>query len=87
MQGLLNVIEKRRALRGISDKTIDPEVVRRLMTAATYAPSCFNKQPWRFVVAIGEAAREKVRAGLAEGNYWALKAPVYVLAATKPDLD
>jgi len=87
MHGMLEVIEKRRALRGISDKPIEPEVVRRLMTAATYAPSCFNKQPWRFVVADGDEARAKVRDGLAEGNYWAQKAPVFVLVATKPDLD
>lgn len=87
MSGLLEVIEKRRAYRGISEEPIAAEALKRIMTAATFAPSCFNKQPWRFVVAESEAARQKVRDNLVEGNYWAKKAPAYVLVATKPDLD
>ena len=87
MNGLLKEIETRRAYRGISDATIDAEVQDRIMTAATYAPSCSNKQPWRFIVANNAEAREKVQEGLLDGNYWAKKAPMFVLAATKPDLD
>ena len=87
MQGLLNEIETRRAYRGLSDAPIDAEVQDRIMTAATYAPSCSNKQPWRFIVANNEEARAKVHEGLLGGNYWAKKAPMFILAATKPDLD
>ena len=86
-QGLLEVIEKRRAYRGIIDREIDAEVRTRIMTAATYAPSCSNKQPWRFIVAADEPQRAKVREGLLGGNYWATQAPMYVLAVTKTDLD
>lgn len=87
MKGLLEVIEQRRAYRGISEKPIDQEVQDRVMTAATYAPSCSNKQPWRFIVAASQEARNKVQEGLLGGNYWAENAPLFVLAATKPDLD
>ncbi len=87
MKGLLKEIEVRRAYRGVTDKAISQEVQDRIMTAATYAPSCSNKQPWRFIVANNEEARSMVREGLMGGNYWAKKAPMYVLAATKPDLD
>jgi len=87
MTNLLKVIEKRRAYRGISETPIEEDVLDRLITAATYAPSCANKQPWRFVAVRSGSAREKVQSALAGGNYWALKAPLYVLAATKPDLD
>lgn len=87
MKGLLEVIEKRRARRALSDKPIPEDIVKRLMTAATYAPSCSNKQPWRFVAVTGEGPREKVRDALLGGNYWARKAPLFVLAATKPELD
>ena len=87
MQGLLKVIEQRRAYRGIIAKAIDREVQDRIMTAATYAPSCSNKQPWRFIVVTSQEARNKVQEGLLGGNYWAKNAPMFVLAVTKPDLD
>src|SRR6056297_253951 len=87
MNGLLDVIEKRRAYRGISDRPIDEDVQKRLLTAATYAPSCFNRQPWRFVVARSEEARAKVRHALSDGNYWAKRAPMFILVVTRPDLD
>jgi len=87
MQALLDVIEKRRARRALSEKPVPEEVMRRVMKAATHAPSCFNNQPWRFVVLTGEQELAKARNGLSSGNYWAKKAPVIVLAVTKEDLD
>ncbi len=87
MAQLLEAIDKRRAYRALSEKPVESEVKERLMEAATYAPSCSNKQPWRFVLADEDAARRKVAETLPGGNYWAEKAPLYVLAVTKPDLD
>ena len=57
------------------------------MTAATFAPSCFNYQSWRFLVATNDGALAKVHNALSEGNYWVKKAPLVVVVATKPDLD
>ena len=57
------------------------------MTAATYAPSCFNNQSWRFMVVTNDEALTKVHGALSSGNYWVKKAPVIVVVATKPDLD
>lgn len=87
MEGLLNVIEKRRAYRAISDEAIDDDVQKRILTAGTYAPSCFNRQPWRYLIATGDDARSKVQNALSGGNYWAKKAPMFILVITKPDLD
>jgi nitroreductase len=84
---LLEAIEKRRARRALSDKEIPPETLQRIMTAATYAPSCVNNQPWRFLVAAGPEALAKVHTALTDGNYWAQKAPVVVVATTKAELD
>ena len=50
MSELLKPIEVRRARRAISDRPIPKETLERLLTAATYAPSCSNNQPWRLVV-------------------------------------
>ncbi len=87
MTTLLSAIEKRRARRALSDKPIPPDTLARILTAATYAPSCFNNQPWRFLAINAEEAREKAGDGLLDGNYWARNAPAFILVITKPDLD
>jgi nitroreductase len=87
MEGLLKEIEIRRAKRALSEEKIPEEAVKRIMTAATYAPSCFNNQPWRFLVVTEDDKLEDMHAALSGGNYWARKAPVIVAVITKPDLD
>ena len=87
MDGLIHEIEIRRAKRALSEENIPDEKLRRIMTAATYAPSCFNNQPWRFVVVNERSKREGLHEALSPGNYWVKKAPAVVVVATKPDLD
>ncbi len=87
MSELLQEIEKRRANRALSEEKIPNETLARIMTAATYAPSCFNSQSWRYLVASDDGALAKMREALTEGNYWAQKAPVLIAVATKIDLD
>jgi nitroreductase len=84
---LMNEIEIRRAKRALSEEKIPEEVIKRIMTAATYAPSCFNNQPWRFLVVTESDKLKDMHAALSGGNYWAKKAPVMVAVITKPDLD
>ena len=43
-------IDGRRSVRRYQPSSIDREVVKRMLTAASRAPSAHNKQPWRFVV-------------------------------------
>lgn len=87
MEGLIHEIDVRRAKRALSEQKIPEEVVKRIMTAATYAPSCSNNQPWRFLVATEKKGLEDMQAALSGANYWAKKAPVIVAVITKPDLD
>lgn len=54
--------------------------------AATYAPSCFNNQSWRFVVVKRDEPLNKLHEALSTGNYWMKNAPVIVIVATKPEL-
>jgi nitroreductase len=37
--------------RDFKDRPIEPEKLRSLFEAARWAASCFNEQPWRFVIA------------------------------------
>lgn len=83
---LMKEIEERRAYRALSPEPLPEDQIDRLLRAAHNAPSCFNKQSWRFVAVAGEAL-EGVRAALSEGNKWATRAPLIVAAAQKPSLD
>ena len=87
MEGLLKEIEQRRANRALSSDKIPEEKIQRIMAAATYAPSCFNKQSWRFLVLTAEDELSKVHRALSGGNYWAEKAPMMVVVATKVEFD
>ena len=87
MGGLIHEIEIRRAKRALDDKKIPKQMIDRIMTAATYAPSCFNNQSWRFLVATSDDALEKIHAALPDANYWVKKAPMVVAVVTKPDID
>ena len=88
METLVPEIDKRRALRAIDEaRPVPADVIGRMLTAATYAPSCGNMQSWRFVVASEEPALGLVKQGLSGGNYWAKKAPLIILVLTQVDLD
>ena len=87
MSELIREIDIRRAKRAVSEKDIPSEVVGRIMTAATYAPSCFNKQPWRFLVVSNRKDLDKIHEALPDANYWVKKAPMVVVVATRLDLD
>ena len=87
MAGLLKEIDERRARRALSTDKIDDEIVQRLMTAATYAPSCFNSQPWRFMAVSEEDKLAQLHESLSGGNYWAKKAPLMIVLATKTEFD
>jgi nitroreductase len=87
MSRILAEIEARRARRVLSTEAIPRDVLVRIMRAATFAPSCFNNQPWRFLVVDGQRELAIVKEHLAGGNYWAKTAPVIVLVFTKPELD
>ena len=87
MKELVHEINIRRAKRAMSDKKIPDEIIGRLMTAATFAPSCFNNQSWRFLVVTDDEALKKIHEALSDGNYWVKRAPAVVVVTTKPEFD
>ena len=80
------LILTRRAKRALADRPVSEGLLARLVQAAHLTPSCFNNQPWRLVVATGEAL-EGLKEALAGGNYWARRAPAMIAVASKPELD
>ncbi|MGC9347400.1 MAG: nitroreductase family protein [Anaerolineae bacterium] len=57
----LAAIADRRSIRKYKATPVDAETIRRVLTAATQAPSGKNRQPWRFYVVRGERRAEMVR--------------------------
>ena len=78
-------IKRRWSPRVFDDRPVEREKILALLEAAHWAPSCFNEQPWRYLVFDGadQEAMEKARACLVEGNAWALKAPVLMISIAR----
>jgi uncharacterized protein (DUF924 family)/nitroreductase len=76
--------------RAFADRPLEPTLVRSLLEAARWAPSCFNAQPWRFVVATRQdgASFERVLSCLNGSNQrWAGKAALLMVTVAKTDFD
>jgi nitroreductase len=66
-------------------RAIEREKILTLLEAARWAPSCFNEQPWRYLVFDGSDAdaMESARACLVAGNAWALEAPMLIISVAR----
>jgi len=56
----LDYILDRRSIRRFTDEKIDNNQIKIMLTAAMYAPSAVNMQPWHFVVIDDRSMMEKV---------------------------
>ena len=84
--GIHELLEKRFSPYKYSSRAVKPEDLRKLFEAARSAPSSYNEQPWRFVVATRQDtdAFESMLQTLVERNReWAQHAPVLVLSVAK----
>lgn len=55
------LIRDRWSPRAFADRSISAEEVKSLLEAAQWAPSCFNAQPWAFVVATRDEPEDFAR--------------------------
>jgi nitroreductase len=76
---------KRRSRRALSDKKVERDKLKRMLDAARWAPSCFNNQPWHFVVIDEKESLEKAHEALWGGNYWVKRAPVLIAPVTEKE--
>ncbi len=77
----------RRAYRGLRTDPIAEEDLLKLIQAAHLAPSCFNNQPWRYILVTERQMLEKLWESLSSGNYWMKNAPAMIVVYTKEDFD
>lgn len=82
-----DAIEARRAYRSLRKEQIPKEVLEELARCASLAPSCYNKQPWRYVFVASEEKLSAMRGAMSKGNEWTYNASAIVAVLSKPDLD
>lgn len=79
--------ELRESKRAFKPDKVSIEKIYKILDTARWSPSAANMQPARFLVLNTKESIEKIKPALAEGNYWALAAPVIVVVFSKPELD
>ena len=60
MNAVLDFFRTRRSIRRYESRPVAREVVEEVLTAAIWAPSAHNRQPWRFVVLSETAAKNQL---------------------------
>jgi nitroreductase len=83
---LHELLRQRWIPRAFDERPVEMDKLWSLFEAARWAPSCFNAQPWRFILATKENPAEynQLFDCLVKGNKkWAHQAPVLVLSVAK----
>ena len=77
----MNFIElclKRFSARNYTDEPISDADLQYILESFQVAPSAVNRQPWKFLIAKSEEAKEKVQR--AYDRDWLKTAPLYIIA-------
>jgi nitroreductase len=85
-----DLIKHRWSPRAFDARPVEPEKLRSLFEAARWAPSSYNGQPWRFIVATKDDPENynRVLDTFVEFNQgWAKQAPVLALSVAKLTFD
>ena len=85
-----SLLKDRWSPRAFSEKPVTDEKLGMLFEAARWAASCFNEQPWSFLLATkqNEVEHNRMLGCLVEGNQvWAKHAPVLTIAVAKMTFD
>ena len=83
---LHELIKQRWSPLAFNTRPIETEKIGSLLEAARWAASCFNEQPWFFIVATQDDPQEyeKLLSCLVEANQkWAKDAPLLMLSVAK----
>lgn len=73
---VLDLIRQRWSPVVFSEDPVEPEKLHILFEAARWAPSCYNEQPWSFILGIGDTHEKVLSCLVAANQEWAQNAPV-----------
>jgi nitroreductase len=85
-----DLIRKRWSPYVYSSRPVDDDDLRSLFESARWSASCFNDQPWYYIMASREQGEEyeKLLSCLVEGNrQWARQAPVLALGIVRTSFE
>lgn len=80
---ILSEIKTRFSNRALTEKNVPLEAYEAMVEAASFAPSCFNEQPWRFYIARGERKEKLLQTLTPMNREWACRADALVLTVSK----
>ena len=60
----LNLLTSRRSILRYLPDPVPDTVIREILTAAVWAPSAHNRQPWRFTVVSGAATKKRLASAM-----------------------
>jgi coenzyme F420-0:L-glutamate ligase / coenzyme F420-1:gamma-L-glutamate ligase len=63
---IVNEISRRRSIRRYRPEPVPAELIEQLLTAAGWAPSAHNRQPWRFVVMTGDETKHRLATAMGD---------------------
>lgn len=84
---ILDVLADRWSPRAFAERSVEKDKIAKMMEAARWAPSCFNEQPWGFIIADKNedpVGYKRLYDCLMTGNQaWAGTAPLLMLSVAK----
>lgn len=80
---VFKAITERRSVRAYKDEPIPEEKLKKILKAATWAPSAGNRQSWEFVVVKNKKKKKKLVKGAYGQNFIAEAPVVIVVGANK----
>jgi len=78
---LLEAIKGRRSIRAFKPDKIPPEVIKKLVDSARWAPSAGNLQPWEFIVVTEEEKKQDLAKAALGQQFIAEASAVIVVCA------
>ncbi|MEW5844848.1 MAG: nitroreductase family protein [Bacteroidota bacterium] len=83
-----NLVQNRQSDRAYDSRTVDREIILRIIEAARLAPSACNAQPWRFIVVDDPGLKNKLADAAASRvlgiNHFTKQAPVHIVIVMEP---
>lgn len=80
------LLRRRWSPRAFAERPVEADKLSSLFEAARWSASCYNEQPWHFIVATrdDEAEFARLLGCLVEGNQaWAARAPVLMVSVAR----
>ena len=84
---ILKEIKHRHSPLLFKKKSVSKKILEECVEAARWTPSCYNNQPWKFVLITGKKEISALEKVFSVGNHWALKAPVVGFLVSREEDD